>query len=483
VASLIGKALALRNAAPPAPVPVARAYRGSSLLTATQYDIEALLRAPAFMGTVYSIVSLYAESVGRVDWKLYRKQPADARRRYAPHTDTGSDQRTEVVQHAALDLISRPNPFSTRFTLFEQDQQFLDLTGEWYWVLTRDPRATFPLGAWPVRPDRMTPVPDPERFLAGWIYASPDGREKIPLAVDDVIQGKYPNPLDMMRGLGPVQSVLMDIDAARFSTAWNRQFFLNSAEPRGVVEMPGNLDDPEFDEFQMRWAETHQGISAAHKVAMLENGAKWVPNQMSIRDMDFANLRSLARDVVREAFRSQKVMLGVSDDVNRANAQTGQEVFAAWGTVPRLDRKKDVLNNRLLPMFGSTGTGVEFDYVNPVPANRELDQAELTAKVTAAVALIGIGFDPSEVLEMVGLPEMSMAELTAAAAPPVPAPAPAQGGDGTSQADMEARLRRMLGNGHLPVPELDSRTMRALRQLAGRSLCRLAVRSAPRGTS
>jgi HK97 family phage portal protein len=272
----------------------------------------------------------------------------------------------------------------------------------------------------------------------------------------------------MMRGLGPVQSVLMDIDAARFSAAWNRQFFLNSAEPRGVVEVPGSLDDNDFDEFQMRWAETHQGIAAAHKVAMLENGAKWVPNQSTVRDMDFVNLRSLARDVVREAFRAPKVMLGVSDDVNRANAQTGQEVFAAWGTVPRLDRKKDVLNNRLLPMFGSTGTGVEFDYVNPVPANRELDQAELTAKVTAAVALIGIGFDASEVLEMVGLPEMSFTELKQAVAPAPAAPVPAAGGDGGSAADMEARLRRMLGNGHQPVPDLDPRTVRALKQLAGR---------------
>jgi phage portal protein BeeE len=251
-----------------------------------------------------------------------------------------------------------------------------------------------------------------------------------------------------------VQSVLMDIDAARFSALWNRQFFLNSAEPRGVVEVPGSLDDTEFDDFQMKWAETHQGIAAAHKVAMLENGAKWVPNQMSVRDMDFANLRGLARDIVREAFRAPKVMLGVSDDVNRANAQTGQEVFAAWGTVPRLDRKKDVLNNRLLPMFGSTGAGVEFDYVNPVPANRELDQAELAAKTTAAVAMIGIGFDPSEVLEMVGLPEMSFTELKQAAAPPPPAPAsgnPAEAG------------------WHIPgpPPELDPRTIRALKQLNG----------------
>jgi hypothetical protein len=172
--------------------------------------------------------------------------------------------------------------------------------------------------------------------------------------------------------------------------------------------------------------------------------------------MDFVNLRGLARDVVREAFRAPKVMLGVSDDVNRANAQTGQEVFAAWGTVPRLDRKKDILNHRLLPMFGSTGQGVEFDYVNPVPANRELDQAELTTKTNAAVALINLGFDPSEVLEMVGLPEMSMRELTQAASPPPPAP-PA-GGAPPAEAVRPAQP---------PEPGLDPRTIRALRQLNG----------------
>jgi hypothetical protein len=68
---------------------------------------------------------------------------------------------------------------------------------------------------------------------------------------------------------------------------------------------------------------------------------------------------------------------------------------------------------------------------------------------------------------MVGLPEMSFTELKQAASPAPPAPpepdgAPAPGGT-------EARLRRMLGNGHLPAPELDPRTMRALRELAGRN--------------
>lgn len=450
-------------AAPPVPLTGRRAYAGPSFL-AGNTDPETLMRSSAAMGTVFSIVSLYAESTARPEWKLYRKQPADARRRYAPHTDTGSDQRTEVIQHAALDLINNPNPFWTRFSLFELDQTYLDLTGEWWWVLERHPAATFPIGAWPVRPDRIEPVPDPDRYLAGYVYTSPDGREKIPLGTGDVLCGKYPNPLDPMHGLGPVQSVLIDVEASRYSAAWNKNFFLNSATPGGVVQMDGSLDDTEWDEFQDRWRETHQGTQAAHRVALLENGAQWVPNAVTQKDMDFATLRSQARDIVREAFRAPKVMLGVSDDVNRANAQTGQEVFNAWTVVTRLDRKRDALNHGLLPMFGQSGADVEFDYVNPVPANRELDQAELMAKATAAQLLIAAGFAPADVLEVVGLPPMGTAPVKAA---PGPAPHdPAGSGAGSPKGvpngppagphappeSMAARLAAMLANGHLPLP-------------------------------
>lgn len=434
-----------------APVPIARSRPSLMVAASGQIDAETLMRSSAAMGTVYSIVGLYAEASARPDWKLFRKQPVDGRRRYTT-TDEGSDQRVEVLHHAALDLINNPNPFFTRFTLFELDQMYLDLTGEWCWVLEYHPAATFPIGAWPVRPDRIEPVPHPTRYIAGYVYTSPDGNEKIPLAVGEVIRGMYPNPLDPMRGLGPVQSVLVDIDSSRYSANWNRNFFLNSAQPGGVVQVDGSLDDTEWDEFQKRWSETHQGYAAAHRVAMLENGATWVPNAVSQKDMDFVQLRGQARDIVREAFRTPKVMLGVSDDVNRANAQTGQEVFDAWTVVTRLDRKRDVLNNQLLPMFGSAGQDVEFDYLHPAPANRELDQAEMLAKANAVSLMVAAGFDPDDVLEWAGLPQMDTAPAMAAAPAPPPNPGPSGGAGAPSEDDMQNRLRQMLSNGHLPLP-------------------------------
>src|SRR5258708_31993493 len=62
------------------------------------------MRAYGTQGPVHSNVGLLASSGAKPPWKLYRKAPADNRVRYST-TDTGSDQRTEVVQHQALAVL------------------------------------------------------------------------------------------------------------------------------------------------------------------------------------------------------------------------------------------------------------------------------------------------------------------------------------------------------------------------------------------
>lgn len=459
--SLIGKALALRNQAP-VPMGDTGVWPLPSLAMAGNPD-EALMRSYGTNGTVNANVSMLATSTAGPEWKLFRQAPQDGRRRYTT-ADQGSDQRTEVTKHQALSVLNKPasmvvngqeSVFLTRFSLFELSQIWMECTGKAPWVVEYDPRASFPMGLWPVRPDRLIPVPDPDRYLKGWVYVAPDGRTKIPLQPREVIFNRYPDPLDIYGGTGPIGSVLTDIDAAKYSAEWNRNFFLNSAEPGGVLQADHTLTDDEFNTLSNRWREAHLGVSRAHRIALLEAGVTWVQTHQSMKDMDFAALRNVSRDVIREALRMHKVMTGVTDDVNRANAQTGEEVFASWCIEPRLQRWRDVLNWQFLPLFGSAGEGVEFDYVLPMPRNREQDNLELTAKATAAQALVTAGYDPHAVLEVVGLPDMDVAEraVQAPALPPgwVPGTPPAPDGPAPGEDEMQARLRKMLGNGHLPV--------------------------------
>lgn len=382
---------------------------------------ENYLRAYQKSGTVFGVVSLLAQSTAFPDWSLYRKQQ-DSRVRYAS-TDQGSDQRVEVLQHQALKVLMNPNPYMTRMSLFELSQLYVDLAGESWWII--DYAGGVPIGIWPVRPDRMSPVPDPVNFIKGYVYNSPDG-EKIPFQVNEIIINKLPNPLDMYRGQSAIQTVMADIDAGDYAAQFNRNFFYNSAEPGGVIQVPDSLSDEEFDQLTNRWRETHRGVSRAHRVAVLESGMTWVSTKANQQDMDFVNLVNNSRDKIREAFRVHPIMVGITDDVNRANAQTGEEVHTTWQTIPRLERWKDVLNNQYLPLFGATGQNVEFDYHPPMPANREQDNLELTTKANAVQTLVNAGFDPHDALEVVGLPDMNVVEKAtqAPALPPAWVPEP-----------------------------------------------------------
>jgi hypothetical protein len=141
-------------------------------------------------------------------------------------------------------------------------------------------------------------------------------------------------------------------------------------------------------------------------------------------------------------------MTGVTDDVNRANAQTGEEVFANWKIVPRLDRWKDVLNYQFLPLFYPPGAPVpyEFDYIYPLPANREQDNQELTAKTTAVATLITAGGEWHSVLEVVGLPDMEQAEAATQvpALPPGWVPEPPAAAPAAPEGDQAAALMRQM---------------------------------------
>jgi hypothetical protein len=451
--SLIGKALAPRNAAP-----VALGESGIRVLPGSSGGANldlALIRAYKTNGTVRANVGLIAEAVAAQDWNLFRAQPKDGRVRYTTN-DQGSDQRTQVVQHAALNLLNNPAsitvngirlPVWTRKTLIKISEVWLHLTGKSYWIVDYGTAGgTVPIGLWPVRPDRMTPVPSRDNYLAGYLYTSPDGTERIPLLPTEVIFARSPDPEDVYGGCGPIESVLTDVQAAGYAAEWNRNYFVNSAEPGGVIQLDHELQEDEFDQLVDRWRETHRGVARAHRIAVLENGATWIPNAHSMRDMDFANLRGTSRDIIREALAMHKVMTGVTEDVNRANAQTGEEVFASWKVDPRLQDWRDVFNLQLLPLFGPTGQGVEFDYSYPTPVNREQDALELTSKSAAAQVLVDSGYDPGDVLEVVGLPAMKVVEKATQqpALPPawVPAP-PAAPPGGDAAAGPAARYRRV----------------------------------------
>jgi len=405
---------ALAPARNTAPVPM---VSRSAVLTGGRHAYaprgqQTQLRSMATNGTLFGIVSSLATSVAAVEWTLYRKAKTGKK-----------EDRTVVESHACIDLWNTPNPFFHQQLFIETEQQHVELTGEGWIVVARHKRMkTLPLELWPIPPHRMRPVVSPTDYLIGYIYTSPDG-EEVPLAVGDVIQMRSPDPDNPYRGLGPVQALMRTLDSQRYSEEWNARFFQNSAEPGGIIEVEERLGEDEFNEFRDRWAESHQGVDNAHRVAILENGMKWVERKYSMRDMQFAELAQIGASKLQEAFRFPDFMLGKVKDVNRASAEASDAMYGKWLVSPRLDRIKNMLNHSLLPMYGPTGEGLEWDNAPPVPPDAEAIDRERTSKAAAAQSYVAAGYDGTSVIEALNLPEALKWEK-----PEPPAPAAPFGG-------------------------------------------------------
>jgi HK97 family phage portal protein len=368
---------------------VAGGYSGATTTT--------LLGGMPREGTVFAIVDALADAIAALEWGMWRVGRSGL-----------EGDRTPVPGHAALDCWNRPNPHWLGSAWRESAQQHYELVGESWAVVHRV--AGLPMEVWPVRPDRIVPAPSARKYLAGYVYLGPDG-EKVPLKLDEVLRPLYrPNPDDPYRGIGALQSVLVDVDSSRYSAEWNRNFFTNSAEPGGIIEIPQGLtlEDHDFEQLRRRWNMQHRGVAQAHRVAILEHG-KWVDRKITQRDMQFAELRDVSSEVIRRAWRFPKPLLGTVADVNRATAEAMDTIYARWMILPRARKWREFANESFLPMWPSAAAGgLRLDFVSPVPEDRESDRADLSARAAAAKLLIDAGFAPAEVCETVGLPAMAL---------------------------------------------------------------------------
>lgn len=342
---------------------------------------EAFVNQYGSVGWVYACVSKISSSVADNEWRLYQQ-------------GSNGEDRKEFESHPLLDLMAAPNPFQTWFDLIQTAQIWMDLAGEYFWLLVRAGPFSDVVQIWPIPPALMTIVPDANNFIAGYVFKL--GEVVIPLEIEDIIHDKLPNPRNPYRGLSPVSAIMSDVDSEKFASQWNRLFFLNSATPEGVIEIENKLGREEHNRLLRQWETKHQGLSRSHQVAIISGGGKWKDANISQRDMEFESLRHVNRDVILGNYGVPLSILGISEDVNRANAEAAEYTFAKRVVKPDLGRFKRKFNQRLAPAFDR----VEFDFDDPVPQNIELNGK--IAKESWVVGLITrdegremIGFDPA----------------------------------------------------------------------------------------
>jgi len=382
-----------------------RSWWGSRDAKPTQRDLD----ITTSQSTLQSVLSLLARNVSTNPWSWYLSDKPGA-------IPTPEDEKTPITSEQSLPvkLWNQPNPVLSGNRCRRVVQWHYDAVGEGWMVVEKNP-AGLPQAFWPVMPYRMTPaIADDGKRVIGYSYRSPDG-EDIPLGVDEVLRIWDPHPMNPYRGVGPVPALMLPLGISLSSLQWMQVFYQNDATPGGMIMLNQDevMEEGDYRKLVARHNFHHRGISRAHRVGILEVGSYQQFN-VNLKELQFTEMHQLNRDIVLEAYQVHKHMLGASDDVNRAASLAADATFGKRVLKPRLNEWKDLANGDYLRMFGPLPRPIEACYENPVPEDQESENAELTAKTSAAATLAGTGvWDPDDILTTCELPPMRRANGTA----------------------------------------------------------------------
>lgn len=333
-----------------------------------------------FRSWAYVAISAIAENTAQIELKLWSKS---------------GKKVVAVSDHEVLDLLDNPNPLlnMSRNQLIELIQIYLELTGEAF-VLVNKFRNT-PMTMWVLRPDWMVVKTQGSSAIA---YEYGFGKDAVIFQPDEILHFKHPNPTNVFRGKSVVQASDLTLETERLAETFNYNFFKQSALPRGILEYDPNvkITDETKKRIQTEWHKLYGGSDKSNRVALLTGGMKWQNVNMSQKDMDFIEGLKMNKEKILAMFRVHPHIVGLSENVNLANAQAADYSFTKFTIKPKMERIKDDLNQQLLIKIFKDSS-LFFTYVDPVPQDKEAE---------ARVAQIGIqsGFmTPNEGREMIGL--------------------------------------------------------------------------------
>lgn len=303
-------------------------------------------------GWVFACVSKISEECAKVKIRLYKKD---------------GDDIEEVTDHEAIDILDRVNPFMTFYNIKERTFQQLELVGNSYWWLIKNKEGKI-IEIYPLKPHLISVIPDATEFIKGYEYIKPDSGERIQFASEDILHFQYSDPNDIYYGKGAMSAAQLAVASDESASNWNYNFFKNNARPSGALEFERPLSEERLRRIESNWEAKH-GEGKEHRIAVL-GGGKYKDIGFTQKDMDFQSMRTFLRDEILAIFRVPKSMLGITEDVNRANAEESRNTFLRDVITPKVTQFVNYLNEFYITQFDNDN--LFFDFDNPVPKSDEM---------------------------------------------------------------------------------------------------------------
>ena len=151
---------------------------------------------------VYAAIKVRSDALSRAPTVVYRTNSTGERTPVGP-------------SHPAQHLLDRVNRWYTKPDLWRATETCLNLWGSVFWAIERNEEGRREI--WPLRPDRLTIVPDKKKHIRGFVYNGRSGQ--VAYTPEEMVWFRYFNPLEEYAGLSPIAPARMAVDMGEGRTA------------------------------------------------------------------------------------------------------------------------------------------------------------------------------------------------------------------------------------------------------------------------
>lgn len=243
---------------------------------------------------VYACVRIIAETVATLPLHVYR--------------DLQPRGRSKATTHPWYRVLhDRPNPFMSSVSLWDALVGHAILRGTAYAEKVPAPDGTYEL--WPLRPERMDVERDDRTGFPVYKYRVSDNLAPVVMPRERlfIIPGFGH---DGYRGYSPVSLHREAIGLGLALQEHGARLFGNGAKPGGVLQSKDRLSQEAVERMANSWNRAHEGLSNAHRVAILEEGTTWQQVGMTSEDAQFLESRRYQLGEIARIFRVQPHKIG-----------------------------------------------------------------------------------------------------------------------------------------------------------------------------
>jgi HK97 family phage portal protein len=338
-----------------------------------------------------------------------------------------------IEEHRLRRLLEEPNEVTNEHEFWALQVVYKDLAGSTFTLVERA-RDGGPAALWPLRPDLVRVQPsttDPRVWR--WLYC-PDPMNpewQIPVAQEDMIRVRYPNPLDAYFGAAPLRPAARATSLANGATEYVSDLLRNQAIPGIVIESQDAVNEQIADRLKLRWKLAFGGRRRGEP-AVLQKGMKVQTVGLNLTQLEFPDLRTISESRICMALHVPPILVGAKVGLDRSTfANYGEARVSFWEEtiMPDQDHYLAAFRKRLIGSV--TGVGRRRVFLrwdnSGVLALRESEGSKWER---ATVALRAGGITVNDFRRTVGLPPVEGGDVFLTPAGVLPTELGARPGDG-----------------------------------------------------